>query len=543
MYSIIFGKRHFVTKKYIYMPIFVEELPKTVKFGLMEKFIRSDKWVDLSIHISPLEDDLIMKILDSDNERLNAEISEGKILSSRYRKIIRKLESLKEIQDYIISGKGHIYEFSLFLFPKGSNFNQSEIVYNEISHEMRRFIFKFYRPYYRQEIALKNLLPTGEHIPEKPHYLHTHGLSAFFPFLSDYIEMEGGIFYGINERNGSPVFLNRWIFPSSHYIITGTTGFGKSYFVKLMILREVINDPSLRIFIIDPMGEYSSLVKLLGGTNVKVGEKGSEINLLDLQGNRNFREKVSRLRNIFSIILNLNKNEMAILDSILTSLYIKNGDPKISDLLDLLKEEQGGDLYYSMERLFTGSLKNLNSETRVNLNRKIISFDLSNLSDEYLTLYMAIILDHIYGKVSMDYEKKLVVVDEAWKLLKNEYSAIFIDSMFRHVRRWKCGMNVISQKADDFLENPYGRSMANNSLFHIIFKHPSINESVRHFYKLNSKEEEYIINAEKPKTGKFSQAYFISHPLRFPLKVVSTPEENIFITTDPDELREIEKLI
>ncbi|MFH7836325.1 MAG: hypothetical protein QXL51_06990, partial [Candidatus Aenigmatarchaeota archaeon] len=98
-----------------------------------------------------------------------------------------------------------------------------------------------------------------------------------------------------------------------------------------------------------------------------------------------------------------------------------------------------------------------------------------------------------YGKISRDYEKKLVIVDEAWKLLKNEYSAIFLDSMFRHVRRWKCGMNVISQKMDDFLDNPFGRSMANNSLMHVIFKHSIITESMKKFYNLNEIEIEYIM--------------------------------------------------
>ncbi|MGC9137891.1 MAG: VirB4 family type IV secretion system protein [Thermoplasmata archaeon] len=534
---IIFGKRHFITKKYNHMPIFIDELPRTVNFGIMNKIISSNQWLDISMHITPIGDDTIMEILDSDNEKLNAEISQDRVISSRYRRMVRKMESIKELQDYIISGKGHIYEFSILLFPKGDGFKESEKSYRSISFELKKHMFKFYRPYYRQDIAFRNLLPTGESRVEKALHIHTHAVSAFFPFLADYIYMDGGVFYGINDRNGSPVFINRWNFPSSHYIITGTTGFGKSYFVKLMILREMINDPSIRIYIIDPMGEYSSLVKLLGGTNVRVGEKGNEINPLDIDDQRRFREKVSRLRNIFSILLNMDKREMALLDASLTMLYNKKNDPKISDLLEILKDHGEVNFYRTMENIFNGSLKNLNSETRVNLNRKVISFDLSHLSDEYLTLYMAIILEHIYERISRDYEKKLVVIDEAWKLLRNEYSAIFLDSMFRHVRRWKCGMNVISQKADDFLENIYGRSMANNSLFHVLFKHPAISDNARDFYKLNQREEDYIINAEKPRAGRYSQAYFISHPLRFPLKVVSTKEENSFITTDPDELR------
>ncbi|MEM4170730.1 MAG: DUF87 domain-containing protein [Thermoplasmata archaeon] len=539
MGKIIFGKRHFITNEKYYMPIIVDELPKTVTFGIMNNFLSSKERWEISMHIFPLEDDTVMEILDSDNEKLNAEISQEKIFSSKYRKISRKLESVKEVQEYIISGKGHIYEFSMIFFSKGKNFYESEKYHQTLLHELKKHMFKFYMPYYRQENAFMNLIPGLKGKIEKSHFLHTHALGVFFPFLQDYIEMEGGIFYGINERNNSPVIFNRWEYPSSHYIISGTTGFGKSYFVKLMVLREVINDPNLRVYILDPMGEYSSLAKLLNGTVVKVGERGYEINPLDLNDIKSFREKIARLRHIFSIIIEMDRNELSLIDSSLTKLYKKRENPKISDLLEIIKEENEIGIYTTMERIFSGSLKYLDSYTSINLDKKIISFDLSKLSDEYLTLYMAIILDHIYGKISRDYEKKLVIVDEAWKLLKNEYSAIFLDSMFRHVRRWKCGMNVISQKMDDFLDNPFGRSMANNSLMHVIFKHSIITESMKKFYNLNEIEIEYIMNAEKPKKGKYSQAYFITHPLRFPLRVIATEEENKFITTDPDELKSL----
>jgi len=152
------------------------------------------------------------------------------------------------------------------------------------------------------------------------------------------------------------------------------------------------------------------------------------------------------------------------------------------------------------------------------------------------------ILDFIYGKISSDYEKKLVIIDETWKLLKNEYASAFIDTLFRHVRRWKCSMNVISQKADDFLTTQFGRSIMNNALFHIIFKHGYISDEMQSFYKFTSAEENFILNVEKPNISGYSQAYFISHPLRFPLRIIATMEENEVITTNPDELKKLKNI-
>lgn len=536
--SVIAGKKH-------YYILDTKELPKTLHFGTLQEFLTSSYPIDIHMNIVPLDDSKMLELLDMESETLEPELKSLKPNSSIYKKIERKLQTTRALQEYIINGKGHLFQLSLTFFTKSENENMLRLSKNFIIKEGKKKIFNLIIPYFEMKKHFMKIFPVEINVQTNQHHIHTHAAGTLFPFLVDYVQMDNGIFFGINDKNKTPVIFNRWAFPSTHSIIAGTTGFGKSYFVKLMIIRELINDESLSVFIIDPLGEYSKLVKLLNGVVINPEKFGNEINIFELGNEKNVYEKIFRLRTIFSLLLDLNKNDLALIDSALSELYSKRTDPIFSDFIDSLKkfnDSRSIEISYILEKLLNGSLKSLNSKTNLKIDKKIVSFDLSKLNEEFMTFYMALILDYIYGKISSNFDKKMVIIDESWKILQNEYASRFLDTMFRHVRRWKCSMNIISQKADDFLQNNYGKSIMNNALFHIIFKHGYISDDMRLFYRFSEAEEEYILSAEKPKESGHSQAYFISNPLRFPLKVISTKEENEVITTDPDELKNVENI-
>ncbi len=541
-YSVIFFRDHTKLGNFYYEPILSHEFPKRLSFGILREIIRSDRSVDIYMKIRPVEDDKILKILDWEVEKIEGEINDYRGWISRAKKLEYKLESAKALEEYILAGKGRIFSFSIAFFPKGKNKKESKTLANEISYILRKHLFLPARAIFSQKKVMFNLFPVGRDFIQNSRYIQSHGVSLFFPFLTDYIEMRDGIFIGINDKNLTPVIFNRWEFPSSHSVIAGTTGFGKSYFVKLTLIRELINNPETNIYIIDPMGEYSRLVRALDGTVVHVGERGSEINPLDLYSNASLSEKIVSLKNILSITMDLGKSDLAIIDAALTSLYSRKSKPVLGDLVETLEkfeDDRSKRIAFYLEKLVNGSLKNLNSQTKINLSKKVVSFDLTNVKDEFLTLYMVIILDFIYSMVTKNFERKIVVVDEAWKLLSNDYSALYLETMYRHVRRWKCSMNIISHKIDEFLESVRGRNILNNSLIHAIFKHANISMEMKNFYKLTKVEEDYVLNAKKPKENGYSQALFISFPYRIPLRIYGTDKENELITTDPDEMREI----
>ncbi|MDP8011807.1 MAG: DUF87 domain-containing protein [Thermoplasmata archaeon] len=538
--NFIYLKNKVLAGKYIYYILISKELPKNVHFGILKNFLNSNFSIDVSMNIIPLNDSKMVEILDMENETIEPELNSSRENTSRRRKLERKLVSTKALQDYIISGKGHLYQVSLSFYSKAESEEESKSGFSYIQWETKKSIFNTWIPIYDQKKNFHKIFPLSIFDSKNSQHVHTHALATLFPFLVDYVTMKDGIFFGINDKNQTPVIFNRWSFPSSHSIISGTTGFGKSYFVKLSIIRELISDKYTKVFIIDPLGEYSDLIKILGGNSIDLGIKGNEINIFDLGNEKNTDEKILRLRTLFSILLDLTKNDLAILDAALTMLYSRKKIPKFQDLIDTLKsfgDERSIEISYILEKFISGSLKSLDSDSYIKIDRNIVSFNLRNVSDEFLTFYMVMVLDFIYGRITDDLEKKLVVIDETWKILKNEYAASFLDTMFRHVRRWKCSMNVISQKADDFLITPFGKSIMNNALFHIIFKHGYISDEMRSFYRFTNSEENYILNAEKPNLSGNSQAYFISHPLRFPLRIIATEEENSLITTNPDEIK------
>jgi len=544
-YEIIYSKDRIMVGKYNYFVVLSKELPKTINFGILKDFLTSNHSIDISINVLPMDDSKMIELFDIENETLEPELKYIKDFSSKKRKLERKILSTRALEEYVISGKGHIYRFSLSIYSKSESEEKAKNSYNYVIWELKKNLFSFMNPIFELKNYFYKLLPIDKNDGKNSQFIHTHALGTLFPFLVDYVNMENGIFYGINDKNYTPVIFNRWEFPSSHSIISGTTGFGKSYFVKLSIIRELILDRSIRIYIIDPLGEYTNLVKMLGGEVVKIGMKGNEINIFELGNEKNIEEKILRLRTLFSILLDLTKNDLALIDAALTMIYLKEKEPTISDFIDILKtfnDERSIEISYLLDKLISGSLKSLDSKTFLKLDKNIVSFDLTNINDEFMTFYMTMILDFIYGKISSDYEKKLVIIDETWKLLKNEYASAFIDTLFRHVRRWKCSMNVISQKADDFLTTPFGRSIMNNALFHIIFKHGYISDEMQSFYKFTNAEENFILNVEKPNISGYSQAYFISHPLRFPLRIIATREENEVITTNPDELKKLKNI-
>ncbi len=541
-FSVIFFKDYTKFGTFYYEPVLNYQYPKKLTFGILKDIIRSDKPVDIYIHIRPVEDDKILKILDWEIEKIEGEMNDYRGWISRAKKLEYSLESAKALEDYLLTGKGRIFSFSIAFFPKGKSKKDVRMLADEISYILRKHLFTPVRALFSEKRTMFNIFPVGRDFIQNSKYIQSHGVSLFFPFLTDYIEMKDGIFIGINDKNLTPVIFNRWEFPSSHSVIAGTTGFGKSYFVKLTLIRELINNAETSIYIIDPMGEYTRLVKALDGIVVHVNESGNEINPLDLYSGASIQEKIVALKNILSITMDLSRSDLAIIDAALTSLYVRKNRPILSDLVETLEkfeDERSRRIAFYLDKLIKGSLKNLNSKTKVNLVKNIVSFDLRNVKDEFLTLYMVIILDYIYSRVTQNFDRKIVVVDEAWKLLSNDYSAIYLETMYRHVRRWKCSMNIISHKIDEFLETVRGRNILNNSLIHVIFKHSNVSADMKNFYKLSKIEEDYIINAKKPKENGYSQALFISFPYRIPLRIYGTDRENELITTDPDELREL----
>ncbi len=439
--------------------------------------------------------------------------------------------SNQSLQNYIVSGKGSLYRVTLIFYPIAKDYKTMRKNADFIKNKLQKSLFKPAFSKYLQKQAFLTFFSSGTRNYKDDKYIQSQALATMFPFLTDLIAMKDGIFWGMNDVNNSPVFINRWYFPSSHMLVTGTTGFGKSYFVKIQILRELLHHPDTKIYIIDPMNEFVDLANAMKGTVIDVGK--TVINPFDLFDST-IPNKISRLKLLFNSIFEFDKNDLAILDVYLNRLYQESKNPKFKDFIALLNESKLRILFSSF---LDGSLKNLNNDTTVNLNNNFTVFNIKDVNEDLLMFYVLLTVEYLYNQISKDHSAKILVIDEVWKLLKNKSAAMLLEQLVRHVRRWKCSVILISQKADDFLEYEEGRTIAQNAIFHVLFKHNQITQNMKAFYKLSDKEEELILSNINPKHQGYSRAYLIAGSVKVPIRIYSTDFENNIITTNPDEIK------
>jgi type IV secretory pathway VirB4 component len=530
--KIIFEKDHYIFHDLFVQPLVIGKWPKNLVYGFLSEFVNAELPTNISIDCEYVPSNKLLTMLEVESETIETELVNVRRKNrARYIDLKLKYESSKSLQNYIASGKGTVYRVTLIFYPMAKDYKNMRKNADYIKNKLQKSLFKPAFSKYLQKQAFMSFLSSGTRNYKDDKYIQSQALATMFPFLTDLIAMKDGIFWGMNDINNSPIFINRWYFPSSHMLVTGTTGFGKSYFVKTQILRELLHHPDTKIYIIDPMNEFVDLANTMKGSVVDVGK--TVINPFDLFDSA-IPTKISRLKLLFNSIFEFDKNDLAILDVYLNRLYQEIKNPKFKDFIELLNDNKLSILFSSF---LEGSLKNLNNDTSINLNSNFTVFNIKDVNDDLLMFYVLLSVEYLYNQISKDYSAKILVIDEVWKLLKNKSAAMLLEQLVRHVRRWKCSVMLISQKADDFLEYEEGRTIAQNAVFHVLFKHNQITQTMKAFYKLSDKEEELILSSINPKYQGYSRAYLIAGSAKVPIRIYSTDFENNIITTNPDEIK------
>lgn len=537
--------------------LFVFAYPRYLHTNWFSPIINTDKIFDISMFIHPVDTASIMKTLrrkvtqvqSQINERAEKGLIRDPILDTAYR-------DLEELRDKLQQAEERLFNFGLYITIYGFTEEELNKTETEIKNNLEARLVYTKPALFQQSTAFQSVLPLAEDKIEINTYLNSAPISSSFPFVSFDLTSNRGILYGINRHNNSLVLFDRYSLANYNSVVFGVSGGGKSYLTKLEILRSMMWGTD--VIVIDPEREYEYIAQAVGGSYVNISlTSKSHINPFDLPTPREdespadvLRSNIVNLIGLFRIMLGgLTPEEDAILDQAITETYASKDitpdtdfsaiiPPTLSDLELVLASTAGGENIATRLKKYTvGTWSGfINQQTNIEIDNRLIVFSVRDMEDELRPIGIFIILRYIWNLVRTKLKKRLLVVDEAWWLMKNEDGASFLFGVAKRARKYFLGLATITQDVGDFLNSPYGKPMITNSSIQILLKQSSatIDVVVQTF---NLTEEEKFILLE----GERGEGIFFAGLKHVAIKIVASYTEDQIITSDPAQLLLIKK--
>jgi type IV secretory pathway VirB4 component len=537
--------------------LFVAGYPRYVSANWLAPLINFEHSLDVSMFIYPVEgrevlDELRRKIGEMEAE-IETDIQRGHIASVETE---IKLEDAKSLQQELAKGAERFFQFGLYITVSSPTLDELNSTTKKVQSLLGSLLIISKAAALQMEDGLKTTLPLGQDHLVITRNMDTTSLATTFPFASSELSANEGIMYGINEHNDSLIIFDRFTLENANMVIFGKSGSGKSFFEKLEILRSLMF--GVEVIVIDPEEEYRRMCEALSGTYIDFHFNApAKINPFDLsaiyeEGENELGLKILSLHGLLKVMLgDVSPNEEAILDRALITTYKargitpdpatqRNEPPLMEDLYKTLigmEEETAIGLAARLEKYVKGSLRSFfDQQSNVDLKNPFTVFSLKEVEDETRPTIMYMILDYIWTKVKRDMKKRLVVVDEAWYLMKNEDSATFLYSIAKRARKYFLGLTTITQDVEDFLNTDYGHAIVTNSSIQILFKQSSAGiERLAEAFYLSEGEKHLLLAAD------VGEGLFFAGQNHVAMRVVASSEEHRLITTKPQELIELEE--
>ena len=531
--------------------LFVSGYPYTASSGWLNHLINFNHNVDISYHFEPVDATLALPKL---NRKITELISTkhameraGKIISAE---LTDPLDSATELRDKIQRGQENLFQVSLYITLSADSRAELDKIIKLLETVLAARLFYTKPAIYQQIEGLQSVLPRGDNLLNQKRNLDSSSAALTFPFISSEFVHESGVLYGINRSNNSLVILDRFALPNANSILFAQSGSGKSYTAKVEILRHLMQ--GTKVIVIDPEREYRRLAESVGGTYIKLSVHSQEkINPFDLSVNAftepdSFADHVQALTEIISLMAEgLSAEEKSVLDQAILKTYQKAGwsmkkprkraaktYPLIHDLCAMLKQLKQTKLCQRLEKYTTGSLAQVfDSQTNLEMDNRLVVFDTKDLPESLRQIMHLVIAQFVQNQVKTDPQKRLLVIDEAWLMLEHEESARFIAGLVRRARKYYLGVSIISQQANDFLQNTYGRAIASQSALRILMRQDTTTiKGVASEFRLSEYEQRFLLTCER------GEALIIADQHHVAVKITASEAEHPLITTDPAEL-------
>ncbi len=537
--------------------------PRTVDAGWLNPLIEFVKPLELSMHITPIN---VNEAVGSLSHKL-AVLQTSRTLDARDGKLHdpdreAAFGDANRLRDSLSRGDEKLFSVSLYVTIKAPSKRELEELTERVEDEFERMMASTRYTTYKQDIAFHSALPEGTDGIRAVRNLDTTSLATMIPFTSGSLSMEGGMFYGVATHNRTLVTINPFddSLVNANMTVFAKSGGGKSYGTKLMLLRNLYRN--VDCYIIDPDGEYRTLCDAVGGQYVRLSAASRQhINPFDLpvasdDATDGLTEHVNALIGWLEIMLcssrdELSSHERSILDRALYDAYAAMGitkdpathgkqPPVLGDLVEALRAIAGGwagnpvadELAIRLERYTTGSLSGMfNSRTNVELENRFIVFDVSEVKDNMKALTTHTISNFVWRQVRRRLKPRLLVIDEAWTLMKHAEGGAFLAEFARKARKRYLGLVTITQDVEDFLSSEHGRTVLGMSTLKLLLRHDSsCIAATAEAFNLSTDERHALMEADK------GCGLLFARDSHVPIQIVASPEEHVLITTNPKEL-------
>ena len=536
---------------------FVISYPRFLAESWFSPIINLDKAFDISIFIHPIETSKILhqfqkKVAEVQSQiqvRADKGLVRDPMLDTAY-------QDLEDLRDRLQQAQEKLFDVGLYISIYGNSDDELDKIESEIKSVLEAKLVYVKPALFQQEQGFNSIAPIGTDILQVHSKLNSSPLSSLFPFISFDLTSEKGILYGVNRHNSSLVLFDRFSLENYNSIIFAKSGSGKSYMTKLEILRTLMFD--VDVIVIDPEKEYEIMTEATGGKYFNISlNSDNHINPFDLpapgedeSGASVLRSNIINLVGLFRIMLGgLTPEEDAIIDRAITETYAlkditpesnfaNTEPPLLSDFEMVLAGMQGGDsLAQRLSKYTKGTWAGfINQPTSVDINNKFVVFSLRDMEDELKPVAMYIITHYIWNAVRKNLKKRLLVIDEAWWLMKSEDTASFLLGMAKRGRKYFLGLATITQDVDDFLNSPYGLPIITNSSIQILLKQsPTSIDKLQQTFNLTDEEKYLLLESD------VGEGIFFAGLKHVAIKVIRSYTEDQIITSDPSQILSIKK--
>lgn len=531
--------------------------PRYLNDGWIEPVLNLAKEIDVSIFIHPVDTaDTLKKFQKKVAEvqsQINMKAERGEVRDPQLEASYRNLEDLR---DKLMQAEEKLFDVGFYISIYGDTEQEINKVENDIRGMLDSKLISLKPALFEQEQGVKSVLPLNDDILKVHSKFNSSPLSSFFPFTSFDLTSDTGILYGINRHNNSLVLFDRYSLTNYNSVTFATSGAGKSYGLKLEILRSLMF--GTEVIVLDPEREYEYLAEATGGRFFNISlSSNHHVNPFDLPPPASdedprdvLRTHIIELIGLFRLMLGgLMPEEETLIDLAVQETYaLKDitGDtdfrdmepPLLSDFEMVLAGMEGSaSLISRLQKYTSGTWAGfMNQPTNVDINQKFVVFSLRDMEDELKTIAMYIITNFIWGSVRRRLAKRLMVIDEAWWMMKSEDTASFLFSLAKRGRKYYLGIATITQDVDDFLRSPYGVPMITNSSIQLLMKQsPTAIDNIQKTFNLTDEEKFLLLESN------VGEGIFFAGLKHVAIKIIASYTEDQIITSDPSQLLAIKK--
>ncbi len=536
---------------------FVISYPRYLTDNWLTPIINLDKIFDIAIYVNPIETAQLLRHF----QKKIAEV-ESQIMTRQQKGLVRDpmldtaYQDLDELRNNLTQAQEKMFNIGFYISVYGDTETELFRAESEIRSLLESKMIYIKPALFQEEDGFKTVVPLGTDKLGVTQKLNSEPISSMFPFVSFDLTSDEGILYGVNRHNSSLVIFDRFSLENYNSIIFAKSGAGKSYATKLEIIRTLMFDTE--VIVIDPEKEYEYLAEAVGGRYFNISlSSDNHINPFDLPVPREdeapadvLRSNIISLVGLFRIMLGgLSPEEDSIIDRAITETYALKDitaesdfrtiePPLLSDFEMVLQGMEGSEsLLQRLTKYTHGSWASfINQPTNVDINKKFIVFSVRDMEDDLKPAAMYIVTHFIWNAVRKELRKRLLVVDEAWWMMKSDDTASFLYSIAKRGRKYYLGLCTITQDVGDFMKSPYGVPIVTNSSIQLLLKQsPSTIDVLQKTFNLTDEEKYLLLESG------VGEGIFFAGLKHVAIKIIASYTEDQIITSDPSQVISIRK--